>query len=162
LQVSALAASLCGCVIPADIEPPDESRPQFQIQLTVPNPSIVQTITQSGGSEVVVSRFNVAVVDPDSPTLRARAFIDGRYDAVLPDLVDQVVESNRGNLLEISGMCDEKVDFELGAHTLELYVSDGGFVDTGTDLRLPQPGGQRDNLLWRFVCVAPPLEGSEQ
>ena len=43
----------------------------------------------------------------------------------------------------------------LGRHVLEFYVSDNGFVGRGSDLRVPNPGGLRDSLLWVFNCVEP-------
>lgn len=159
-----VACMLGGCIIPAEIQAPEDSAPRILLGLTSPSPLVVQTIRQRATPDrPVVTPFNVAVVDPDPQTLRARLFIDARYgqppvgdlgdDAIGPDPGNP--DGARGYVFSIRDLCDEKVDFELGAHTLELYVSDEGFVDSGPDWRVPRAGGQRDSVLWRLSCIAP-------
>lgn len=165
-------ASLCsllfagfGCVIPADIEPATSEGPWIDVDLTIPDPRDVKSYAQ-GQTEAV--KFSVNVGEPNGQLITARVFVDAQYDAPIdpePNSISPNPDSPNtgvGYVFSLRGLCDELVDYELGRHILELYISDNGFWDQGTDLRVVNPGGFRNNVLWRFNCVEPlPTESAE-
>ena len=164
--LSALATGWVGgsaCVLPEDLHTPLEHAPRFVLGQTQPPPNTVLSLRQSAGSgSKQIQFFTTVVIDPDDQELRTRAFIDGRYERALALNNDEVGEPSRGFIdgrrsyfVEIEGLCDDKVNRELGRHVLELYVSDTGFVGRASDLRVPNTGGLRDSVLWVFNCLEP-------
>jgi len=102
--------------------------------------------------------FNLALYDPDSPTLYVRAFIDG-YPYSKPvgsSMVDGCSEKNRfcGAGISVVGLCDEQVNNVLGPHLIEFWVADLEWDDTSTnDLRRTVAGGFTTSISWRFDCI---------
>lgn len=157
----ALGAS--ACVLPEDLHAPQEHAPHLLAGDTTPAPARVFSYAQStAGGARPRQNFNTIVVDTDDQVLHTRAFIDGRYDRALalnndrvPPAPAGITDGSRSYFFTIEGLCDAQVNNELGRHVLELYVSDNGFVGRGSDLRVPNPGGLRDSLLWVFNCIEP-------
>lgn len=151
--ISAISGGL-GCVVPVDIEAPQQHRPEVLLDLTQPDPREVITVTQESADPVQLVVF---VNDEDDQTLTVRLFIDGKYDQPIDPRTNTMPPDpsgpRRAYVLPFGGLCDAFVDFELGSHTLEVFFSDEGFVEAGGDLRIPNPGGQRDSVLWRFECL---------
>ncbi|MBK8480512.1 MAG: hypothetical protein IPL40_04985 [Proteobacteria bacterium] len=152
-----------GCILPEDLHSPQEHAPRIVPEHTQPPPDQVFSFPQSATSGPRPTQtFSTIVIDPDEQELRTRAFVDGRYDRALAlnnDRVDSpprgILDGRRGYFFDVEGLCDDKVNRELGRHVLELYVSDSGFVGRGSDLRQPNAGGLRDSLLWVFNCIEP-------
>lgn len=162
VMASCMAALEGACVVPADIRVPEDHAPSIDLNFTNPNP---RELFDSDRTIATVSFF-VAVTDPDDQTLHARAFIDGRVDQLITISNDRIPPpdapgSPRGYFFDILGLCAEKVDDVTGIHVLELYVTDGDFVDTGPDLRVTTDGSLRDSVLWRFNCLEPGLQSND-
>lgn len=151
------------CVLPEDLNTPQEHAPRILLGQTQPPPRTVLSLHQSAANgSKQVQTFSTFVIDPDDQDLRARAFIDGRYERALALNNYEVGEPPRGFIdgrrsyfFDIEGLCDDKVNRELGRHVLEIYVSDTGFVGEASDLRVPNTGGLRDSVLWVFNCLEP-------
>lgn len=157
------ALGVSACVLPEDLHAPQEHAPHLLAALSTPEPGIVFSVARSAaGSPQSRQTFTTVVVDADDQVLLARAFVDGRYDRALalnndriPPAPPAITDGRRTHLFDIDGLCDAPVNNVLGRHVLEFYVSDNGFVGRGSDLRVPNPGGLRDSLLWVFNCVEP-------
>jgi len=152
--------TLSGCVIPPrlqEVADGGENRaPSVITASTTPRPGAFDHNQQK------VATFNVALQDPDRQALTLRIFLDRKYDKVVPisSSVTPGGEELQSKLFTISGLCDQLVDSVLGAHLLELYVSDGGFVDSGSDLRVVQQGALGTSVIWELKCV-PPVTGPD-
>ncbi len=151
-----------GCIVPPRLEQVNDGgenrAPRIISESTTPPPGELDIEqTAAGSTPLVISPFTIAIDEPDKQPLTLRVFLNRKYSKVVPISSDkttggEVLQSKRFN---ISGLCDHLVDSVLGSHLLELYVSDSGFVDTGTDLREVNAGGMRTNAIWELKCNPP-------
>ncbi len=161
--LSALLVS--GCLIPPPIEKEgQDGGPNHPPQilwniLTPPQGPLTRAQTAPGAAKKVDIQFVIGVDDPDPQTLHLNIFIDGVKDLYAnPIRSEQLPPSStpkRAFLLDLSGPCDELVNFAVGPHILEAYVSDSGFKTEGEE-RLPKEGGQAVGVPWLLTCVLPP------
>lgn len=146
------------CVIPPHLEDEFDAggnrRPQVRWEVTMPKIGDL-ILNQSNNPQSPQSKaFNVGLEDPDSrQPLYVRLFLDGNYQSYVYDTEVAPKEGLRGCAFELRGLCDQMVNFVLGRHMLELYVSDETFVTEGEDLRVISFGGQRDNITWQLSCL---------
>lgn len=150
-----------GCIVPPHLEQESDAgmnhRPSIITLLTSPPIGPMTWYQSSSGSPLPLSKgFNVAVRDLDRQVIHVRMFLGGKYNQKLPLSSDRTQGGSvdQAAIFEVSGLCDNLVDNKIGRHVLELYVSDSGFSDTGTDLRVPVQGGQTDNIFWDLNCIA--------
>lgn len=143
-----------GCVVPPALtlesDGGQNTRPRILEANTTPPPGS-KTYRQSEDP-----LFTITVVDPDRQVLYGRMFMDRRYDRVFVGGESQTGPSAQPELamtFRVNGICGELVQFVLGAHLLEVYISDSGFVSTGPDLRVPLAGGARVNDSWQITCL---------
>jgi hypothetical protein len=154
---------MSACIVPTHLEEMEADggenhRPQIRRDLTrPPGDTFTAYQTPEGSGELRRQEFTLAVKDPDNQELYVRMFIDRQYDAWIYDGVSEATaEETRSIRFEVPGLCDDKVNGEVDTFFLEIYVSDGLFLDEGQDLRLVEPGGYRDGISWDLVCRPPP------
>ena len=93
--------------------------------------------------------------DPDDQTVEYRFFIDSNYANPLPNVTGSIgspIPGGRRSFdLDLRALCTGA----LGTHTLEMVVSDTGFL--GNAGRAPRPGGGTDSVVWRYECEKIPV-----
>ena len=159
-------AVMSACVIPQAIEIQDDNTPP-RIDLSNTNPERGTIgdpgtdVKQSAGQPRDTTSFTVAVNDPDDEDIAMRLFVDGDYATFWAEnTVGPTERQPRLGLMQVDGLCDEVVQFELGRHSVEVWVSDAGFVSSGPFLNLPAVTddgrlGGRDSVTWMVECVFP-------
>ena len=154
-----------GCFLPPPLELEADgggsTAPAVLGNLTRPNIETPFTVQQTapGAPTQNVQPFNLALRDPDSDKLNVRFFVDGRpYDQVVGQGTASNCSAPAGCslIVQIQGLCDDVVNNLLGTHIVEAYIVDLPWSDRDKDdLTLPEPGGFRTNVWWRFECIAP-------
>jgi hypothetical protein len=161
---------LAGCFVP----PPLELEPDGAVPTSAPvifgdqvTPKLGDTVTvrqtAPGASTSNKTQFVLKVWDPDSSKLYTRVFIDGDFTEVVEEkeaLGCNIVtpKGDKGCFAghTLAGLCDETVNFALGPHVLEIYISDTEWADNDPeDLRKTPFGAFRDNVWWRVNCIEP-------
>lgn len=137
-----LATSACFVPPAGPFETDKNTAPRLEIS----SPAASSRITLSPDVEQI---FIGEVVDPDPNVITLRFFIDLDYAQVVPltePTVSPGIQFSR--FLNSKSICERVGDTQI--HTLELYISDSGFVGpTGREINA---GGARDNVAWRFDC----------
>jgi hypothetical protein len=144
-----------GCIIPQPYEEPSDSgvnhRPEILVQSDPPPYGDGAEFSLFPGQE---KTFYIDVDDPDGQELTLRVFINRQYDkSIATEVIPPSAYPHKVFQFAISGLCDELVNNLPGSYPLEIYVSDGGFVSTGTDLRQTPVGALRDNAVWTLDCL---------
>jgi len=143
--------ALGGCVIPPDLQLMQDggvanTAPWIKTAVTTPRPNT--TVLHRKKDDPLV--FAVSLVDDEKQVLSLRFFKDREYatevqisrDTTTGGVVEQDV------IFTISGFCDQAPFPKL----LELYVSDNGFVSSGSDLRKVNEGGLSTSTGWDLTC----------
>jgi hypothetical protein len=148
---------MTACLIPPTYEEPVDSGANH-------SPSILRTATLPPLGEQLSlyqgqsKSFFVWVDDPDDQELTFRMFLQRKWDKLVPlskDRIEKSTSSRKALSFEVTGLCDVLVNNVLADYDLEIYVSDGGFVESGKDLRETPVGALRNNDGWTLSCLAP-------
>ena len=147
-----------GCFVPPPLEREADgstNRP-FVILRDATAPPIGKVFTLLQGEE---KTLNIALNDPDTSSLHARAFVDSVRDEVVASS-SPIGCTGRCAAVFGSRWCDEVVEFDVvSPHLIEIYISDRQFVDTGTDATKTEAGANIEVVAWVYNCLASSGDG---
>jgi hypothetical protein len=155
LAAIALGVGLGGCFVPPNFDPqPDgggSSRPHIVRDGVTPKLGEDFTVKQSE----VAFTITVQVRDADEQTISGRLFHELDFSKHIAEVKDTGGSNGLYALsFLVSDLCGNLVNSKPGEYLLSVVVTDGTFVNTGTDLSSLEPGsaGGRDQASWRYIC----------